>query len=89
MHHIKADEHTKEKTNHKLKELYPIKVTSQYQYLHAYEDNIHHYGIFVMVPVTEILPFLSPSIWRQNCKTRARKLASSCLGTVLTAATMP
>ena len=79
------------KKNHKLKELHPLKVTSQYQYqyLHAYEDNIHHYGIFVMVPVTEIQPFLSSSIWRQSCKTRAKTLASSCLGTVLTAATMP
>ena len=35
------------------------------------------------------LPFPSPSIWLLNCRTWARTLASSFLGTVLTAATMP
>lgn len=35
------------------------------------------------------LPFPSPSIWLPNCRTWARTLASSFLGTVLTVATMP
>lgn len=35
------------------------------------------------------LPFPSPSIWLLNCRTWARTLASSFLGTVLAVATMP
>ena len=42
-----------------------------------------------MAPVTEIQPFPSSSIWLPNCRTWARTLASSFLGTVLAAATMP
>ena len=37
----------------------------------------------------QILSFPSPSIWLPNCRTWARTLASSFLGTVLTVATMP